>query len=521
MTDLLVGLLPAALRTVVDAGILVLATGVVAGLLVRRFSTRRALFIHSFGQPAVETSVDGKALADGVRTRLRQVWEAHTSRALVSEGEATNLADPRRQSEHLGAKAVSLLADSSPLGFLVGLTSRIWPTLELEGEVVVGDRRALVAQARLRKGKRFYHAWQTEAPREAAGLDSVIDELAYRIALDTARLGVLDASRSAGTRSWQAFRALTEAMTLWNADDFRLEDDGKVAAVEAKLEEAIRLDPGYALAHYNRGNLLLVTYRDAATNARAREHFKRARELAVRQADTAATEKVFVDRRLEGLANLGISRTLSQDRHRFGHEDPEVLADARRTASQAVSVLGETTPALYALAFAWHCTETLEDIREGRRIYERIVQREPARHRAVHNNLGFILMVGGERLRALGRDAEAAEWWEEAERHMAITLRISGPQSRTREFTHANLGNLYRLQERYAESEAEYLKALGPEPHRSWYINGMNELACLYRDMGRTDEARRLHDAALAAAGDGAHRARLSLVFAGGSAAEA
>lgn len=509
MMDLLLGFVPGFLRTAVEVGILLLATGVVLALLLRRASTRKALFVRTFGEPAVDAALDGKALADGVRDRLRRIWQAHASRALSAEGEATNLADPRRQNENLGSRAVTLLAENSPVGFLVGLSAHIWPTLEVEGEVVVGDQRRLLGQARLRKGKRFYHAWQVETPRDGEGVEEVADELAYRIALDTARLGVLDESRSAGTRSWQAFRALTEAMELWNAPDFSLAEPEKVAAVEAKLTEAVEHDPGYALAHYNRGTLLLITFRDAATNARALDHFRRARELAVQQAEAASLEKVFVDRRMEGMANLGIARSLSQDRHRYGRMDPEIVAEARRAASLASTYLDESTPALYALAFAWHCTETLPDIREGRRIYERIVKREPNRHTAVHNNLGYILMVGGEHLRKLGKRDEAEEWWRLAEKHMETTLRITGPGHRTREFTHANLGNLHRLRGRYAEAERAYLRALAPEPERSGYTNGLNELACLYREMGREDDAVRFHDLALASTDDRDHRRRL------------
>lgn len=218
---------------------------------------------------------------------------------------------------------------------------------------------------------------------------------------------------------------------------------------------------------------------------RARGHLERARRLAREQAAAASREKVFVDRTVEGLAALGIARTHSQDRHRFGRIDPATVDKAREAASEAVALLDRSPASLYALAFAWHCTETLEDILRGRRLYEEIVRREPDRHPAVRNNLGYILMVGGERLRDRGREEEARAWWAEAEREIRRTLRISGPGRPTRRFSLANLGNLHRLRGPTDEAERAYLAALGPEPERSTYTDGLNELARLYAETGR------------------------------------
>lgn len=517
MLDFLVGFLPDALGALVKSALLLVASGLVVALLLRRFGSRKALFVRTFGRPAGNRPVEVGPLADDLRDRLRSIWEAHRSNeGLHAQGEATSLADPRRRGEDLGSRAVSLLASGSPLGFLVGLSARVWPVLEVEGEVVVGDGGRLVCCARLRRGDRFFHAWRVPVPGEGAsgegagGAAAVAEELAHRIVLDTARLGILDASRSAGTRSWRAFRALTRAMGIWTSDAFDAGDPAQVERVDAKLVEALEHDPGYALAHYDRGILHLLTFRDAATNARARGHLERARRLAREQAAAASREKVFVDRTVEGLAALGIARTYSQDRHRFGRTDPAVVDRAREAAGEAVALLDRSPASLYALAFAWHCTETLEDILRGRRLYEEIVRREPDRHPAVHNNLGYILMVGGERLRDRGREEEARAWWAEAEREMRRTLRISGPGRPTRRFSLANLGNLHRLRGRTDEAERAYLAALGPEPEASTYTDGLNELARLYAETGRRAEAERFHRLALASTDDDAHRAKLA-----------
>ncbi|HKK07975.1 MAG TPA: hypothetical protein VKA44_03750, partial [Gemmatimonadota bacterium] len=282
MLDLLLGLLPDAARAAVTAALLVLGTAVVLGLLYRRFSTRKALLVRAFGQPAGEFGVDGRALADALRDRLRAIWSAHASdEGLYAQAETTSIGDPKRRSEALGSRTVSLLAGRSPLGFLVDVSARLWPVLELEGEVVIGQERELVCHARLRRGDRYFHAWSAPLPRpprrprtgaDGSPLGEVVEELAYRIVLDASRLRVLDESRGAGTRSWRAFRALTEAMRLWTSPDFRPDDPASVARVDARLAEALEHDPDYALASYDRGILHLLTFRDAESNARARAH---------------------------------------------------------------------------------------------------------------------------------------------------------------------------------------------------------------------------------------------------------
>jgi tetratricopeptide (TPR) repeat protein len=182
------------------------------------------------------------------------------------------------------------------------------------------------------------------------------------------------------------------------------------------------------------------------------------------------------------------------------------VAPARKAAEKAVTLLGRSPESLYALAFAWHCTETLEDIEIGKDVYDEILAREPKKHPAVYNNLGYILMVGGEKLRTAGRTREAERWWKEAEKHMRRTLALSDPNRRTTPFTHANLGNLHRLRGAYDLAEREYLQALGPEPEASKYTNGLNELACLYAEMGKREKADRYHELALRSADDPVQR---------------
>lgn len=531
------GFLPGAVQAAVKWGFLVLANVLVVVLLVRHFRFREAVVVRTFGKPARESDLDGKALAQALRSGLGAIWEAHQGRSLSSAGEATSLADPRSEAEDLGSKAIRLMAGNSPVGFLVGLSSKFWPALELEGEVVVGDDWNNVWGVRLRRGKAYYHAWQTTVSEGA--VEEAAAELAHRIAMDTARLGVLEESasgwsrrtrrgrqgrkkrKSAGTSDWRAFKALTEAMALWNSPDYSPLSKEQVDAVDAKLAKAIEYDPGYALALYNRGTLHLTTFSSPATNDLAMKYFEGALAAATDQAKDASQVKLEVDHRVRGMAYLGIARTCSQARHRFGRLDDAVVQRAREAAQEATVFLDESHESLYAKAFAWHCTETLEDIRVGREVYEQIVREAPKEHSAVHNNLGYILVKGGEHLLKMGKKNEAEAWWKSAEDHLKTTIEIEGGKGRW-EFAHANLGDLYRLRKLFKEGEREYLKALGPDPKKSRYTNGLNELARLYLDWGQEDgdreklaKAEIFHGLALATTDDEEVREKLKGEYSG------
>ena len=54
-------------------------------------------------------------------------------------------------------------------------------------------------------------------------------------------------------------------MALWNHPDYSPTNEEDVAAVDAKLAEAVEHDPGYALALYNRGTLHLTTFSTPAS----------------------------------------------------------------------------------------------------------------------------------------------------------------------------------------------------------------------------------------------------------------
>ncbi len=510
-TGLLTHPLLTAVGQLLRVGILVVALALVAMAVWIRVRRQRTVFVRTFGHPSTDPSFPAPALSERLRSSLQEIQFAHQGGDLFAAGEATRLGVPQRVREDLGSLSASLVAEASPLGLVFSLLARFWPTLDLDGEVVPTEGGALVCHARLRRGGRAFHAWSVPVEETGAEcLAEVADELAHRIVLDTARLPHLEGSGTSSTRDWRAFRALTRAIRRWEADDFRVDDPGSFGEVDALLTRALEHDPGYALAWYNRGALHMSAFQGAAEIHQALEYFRRAQQAARVDSERSAGLVPQVDRRVEGLAWVGISRCLSQKRHRYGRIDEAVVTEARQAGQEAVTLLGREDPAaMQALAFAWHCTERLDDIRKGQGLYRALLRAHPGRFAVTHNNLGYILMKGGEELRRRGREDEADRWWVEAEAELQAALRIAREGTRIRDFAHANLGNLRRLQERYPEAEAAYLRALHPDPERSRYTNGLNELALLYFQWGRTDDGWRLHRRALEVASDDAHRGKL------------
>jgi tetratricopeptide (TPR) repeat protein len=500
-----------------------------------RIIFHKRLFIRNFSDPPTRTSFDGVALANELRKRMQEIWALHRKTRLRSASEVTALGNPRRLSENLGSQISMYLVSKSPIGFLPDLVGKFLPRFELEGEGVVIDNMIAV-NSRLKNQNKVLKNWpaKVEAAIENVTM-RVAQELAYRIVLDTSRGDLFRKGTNVGTTKWQALRAHTEALSIWQAKGFEIDKAEDVERVDAKLSESIEHDPEYPLAYYNRGTLVYMTFRSAQSNEQARKYFLKAAQIARAANKGARKEGRFEDRRVEGLAWVGVSRCYSQDYHRYGRTEQEVVNEARDAAKKALNLLGRDARSLYASAFAWHCTETLEDIRKGRPLYEEILAKEigklpviynnvgqglliqvgmllglSGKYPVVHNNLGYILMVGGELLKADGKDREAQDWWKQAQRHMEMTIKADRPRTRLTDFAYANLGNLHRLRANYEQAIEAYRQALGGDPDHSKYTDGLNELARVYFDEGKEPQnALKYHSLALYSTEDRDHRLKL------------
>jgi len=452
--------------------------------VARRVVFRNALFIRNFDETYPKTEFDGSIFASTLRIEFKKILSLHSDTALRSAGEVTALQNPRRLSENLGDKISMFLVSQSQVAFLLDFFLKIFPRLAMEGDGFSRDDK-IGCHSRIKRGNHVLNPpdpWQVEVdvPDDQATL-KLAKELACRAVIDTSRLNIFNDESNVGTTNWEAFDAHTEALTEWQSEDFDIDDDDDVQSVDSKLEESVGHDPDYTIAHYNRGTLLYLTFKDFNSNDLARGHFLE----AVRSAGVAG------DQTFEGLAWVGVSRCYSQDCHRFGSIDMEAVAGARDAATKSMSLLMRDDRSIYAMAFALHCTETLEDIREGRKHYEEIIQKAAGKYPVVHNNLGYILMVGGRLLQAKGKNGEAEEWWKGAKRHMDRTIKIDRPRSNLTKFARANLGNLHRMRREYKKAFDSYQKALDIDPN---YVEGHNELARLYFDVDDVAPALKHHE---------------------------
>ena len=80
---------------------------------------------------------------------------------------------------------------------------------------------------------------------------------------------------------------------------------------------------------------------------------------------------------------------------------------------------------------------------------------------------------------------------------MNKALEFKGRLGTGTSYTHANLGNLYRVRGNYDKALEYYMEALDHEPETSDYTNGLNELARLYFDQGDLTKGFESHRLAL------------------------
>lgn len=565
---------PLAAEGWLDWLVVVVFYGALFTAVTYRIATANSIFIRRFKTPA-GTKVDTRALAHRILGLVSEYEEVHTRGLLTAAGARSGLKNPRLSAEGVGAAAARwYFLEESGVSILYSVFNWLFPVKELTGEIS-GVKGTYSIRARVeRRG-----AWRTGelAIGEAAlngpvssfrALDQATVEVTYELLISAAR-GIGGAERP-GTKEWKALRALTQALEAWS----RTEDlpDEIADEVEAKLTEALSADPDYPLAHYNRGVFCYREKEGAEANEEAKRHFIVARDAARRRLHEEQSRVAGrADTRLLGLASIGVARTYCQDVHRFGHlqyvpdeqsrpEDPGAPApwmEARRAAADAVLHLPNDPQAKYAEAFAWHCTvsdgltvDELEarkrDIEEGKERYESVVsvrrfpgwRKRAAKYAVLHNNLGYILMMGGQVLVdeaayadeqrsttvAAERRREAEKWYTKAKRHMETTIEVAPSDAYLKAYAYANLGNLQRLRGQPAEAERSYEAAIeewsrvrGLHPSDAGpdvYVDGLAERARLFVQAGdRAEDALADHHEALTAAQSPQHRFKIARMF--------
>lgn len=466
-------------------------------------------------------------------TRLLAEWKAitraHSYETLVDQGEE-NLANIKWYNEDMGLVVRDISEDQLEqhqiFQYLLPLIDRVWPRYVLTGELAQKDEGdSIIANASLYYGGKRVASW-TEPTEDWQPDDTeqVAHRLAYRVIFDILRNPDLFDGVLVGTVNREAFYFHSLGLAKWH--QYRSDNMTMFDEIDGLFASSLEHDPLYALAQYNRGVLYYELGRGEKSNKQALDYFEKAIKMAnrvqendaalrkhilsclVNASDINTSESSTIDqivgglkrsaKRVKGLSFIGISRCHSQEVHRYG-EEVAVSQLAREAATKAHDILGTMPAVLYAKAFAWHCTESLSDIRVGADFYRQIIREHPKRFATVHLNLGYILMVGAEQLDALGGELleEARQWYAEAEEHSRIAAEIASDNSRIKKYALANLGNISRLRGAYMDARDSYQKAVEAD---SEYINGIAEYAWVFIEERNFADALYWHERALSTA---------------------
>ncbi len=465
----------------------------------------------------INVDLDQVPNADDIRSmineKVREITRIHSPiDGLHAEGESDGISEVQLANEALEG-GVGILVEFSdiPMSFVFRLLDTVFPRVSLDGEVK-GDGRFLKTTARLRQGRKTIDTIYVQVKRNQGDtVDRLVDELAYKLIVTSGSNDQLRASGATGTSNWMAFRSLTEALEIVSSEPsvYSLDSMDVTNHVLGLLRTAVRRDPDYARAHYNMGAVLYNTYVGSDDNARALEHFENA--ITVLESADAGNGDDEQKTKLLSMAYIGQSRCYSQMVHRFkpGTENAE---KAREAAARALELNPEAPDALYAMGFAWHCTETLDDIEKGARYYDQIIAKHPNKFAVVHNNYGYILLERAKILRAEGHLAES---------HHSLTLAVdqikqalkSNPTPRIKDFAHSNLGRANRLLGKEQAALDDARRALKFQTS-SRYTGGLQDLAETYLAFGHHDDALATHRAALNSTSDHEHRQKLVKRFA-------
>jgi tetratricopeptide (TPR) repeat protein len=292
---------------------------------------------------------------------------------------------------------------------------------------------------------------------DSAQILEVIDDIALKLA--RLRLEIKFGEEIAlEAETWGGYRAFLQGY----AHHLRFLRTGspfdRDRAIE-RYEESVAREPGYRLAHYNLGTLLYNRY-TAADNRKTIEHLRNAAESP--------------DQRLRALALAALALAYCQQVHRFGYQPDPWGYWAEEAGATAVNLGPNLEQTHCARGFAQQILERYEEALES---YERTVNLpgETPEERRIKsfalNNSAYIHMTVYE-------DLDKAETLFRAALNAAPYNKMA----------HANLGEIYKRQERYEDALDEFDRALEIDPR---YINATNETGMVYIALARSALARR------------------------------
>lgn len=498
LTEVLNSILPAPYSIYLSRAILLVAIMFAIYLVMRQFSYKNSIYITPFSIPDGEKSLDGLRVAEDLMYNIKKIQQIHSEEALTAVSYASSVGSLKHVNENIENNFIAVIKATIALdaytNLLVFVFDKLTPHIELHGEVSQQDNEIRCIVRLIKSKKQLTHWMLGEVASQSDALSKLLEKVSYQIVIDITNRKYVNKSFSVGTTSWQALKFHTDALNRWQSPVFHIERPENVEMVDKILGSCIECDQNYAMAYYNRGILNYLAHINITGNRRAKDYFKKA-VIIINAENSQDRVKIRRNKIIEGLAWIGLSRCYCQEWHRYGYRDIDIVNQARDAARRAIKLLGNNNiKALHALAFSWHCTEDLSDIEKGKEIYEKVTKKYPGKYAHFHNNLGYILMIGGQKLSAKGDQIKAKQWYSLAQYHMEKVIEIEKRSStRLLDFAHANLGNLFRLRKDYQKSIDAYMEALRWDLENSTYTNGLNELSLVYCDMRDFKKALHLH----------------------------
>ena len=250
---------------------------------------------------------------------------------------------------------------------------------------------------------------------------------------------------------------------------------GRLDNAEKEFKDAIKINPDYAIAHYNLGILL----DDLKRYDEAEKEYRKAIRINPDYADAyynlgilLKDLKRFEEAEKEYREVIRINPNDGEARNNLGNllSNLKRFEEAEKEYREVIRINPDYAKAHYNLGIL---LDDLKRFEEAEKEYREVIRINPD-FAAAHNNLGILL--------------DDLKRFEEAEREYmkAIRLKESLPDKGAR--AHNNLGNLLKDLKRYDEAEREYREVIRINPN---YAEAHANLGILFSKIEKPEEAKK------------------------------
>ncbi len=250
---------------------------------------------------------------------------------------------------------------------------------------------------------------------------------------------------------------------------------GRLDNAEKEFKDAIKINPDYAIAHYNLGILL----DDLKRYDEAEKEYRKAIRINPDYADAyynlgilLKDLKRFEEAEKEYREVIRINPNDGEARNNLGNllSNLKRFEEAEKEYREVIRINPDYAKAHYNLGIL---LDDLKRFEEAEKEYREVIRINPD-FAAAHNNLGILL--------------DDLKRYDEAEKEYGEAIRINPDFAAA----HNNLGNLLSNLKRFEEAEREYMKAIRlKESLPDKGARAHNNLGNLLKDLKRYDEAER------------------------------